>query len=289
MIEAHPQSFDFQDNFPEIKAQNDQCCLLRDQIEKFLEEYPDLSEDIQYAVTPSKTISHRLHYLENSFEFVEEKFTTENIDRGVSMFSGPLYCDHHYPQVRDDTGNPMFPILQIDLRWINRECQKSFPDGLLQLWLDTQWNKHVLRVIPWSGINVDQAAPFDWGDLHRISNKRTKELSAPWPLDPNPRVLTGLTPVGMSCPNISRYLDFSEHDIPDDLVSAIDELESNSPALGTHFFGEFYDPQADPGDFLPYKLFLTVVGWGLRVGRIYFIFPKRTAKHFLNFHTAHVK
>ena len=283
MREAQPRSLDFQDNFPEIKAQNDQCCLLRDQIEKFLEDYLGLSEDIKYAVTPSKTISHRLHYLENSFEFVEEKFTTENIDRGVSMFSGPLYCDHRYPQVRDDTGNPMFPILQIDLRWINKECQKSFPDGLLQLWIDTEWNKHVLRVIPWSEINVDQAVAFDWGDLHKTSSKRSKELSAPWPFDPNPRFLTGLTPVGMSCPNISRYLDFSEHEIPDDLVSAIDELESNSPSLGTHFFGDFYDPQADPGDFLPYKLFLTVVGWGAEGRAHIFYLPQADGKTLFKF------
>jgi len=262
MKETQTESLDFQNTFPEIAAQTEKCCLLRDQILKYLEEYPELSEEKKYAITPASTISDHLHYLENSYEFIEKECVIENIDRTASMFGGPFYCSQKYHQVRDENGDPMFPVLQLDLRWINKQCHKSFPNGLLQLWIDKKWNKHVLRVIPWGDVNAEQAVTFDWGELHNVSNKRTKHRSAPWPIDPNPKLLIGVIPMGMSCLDISGYLDHSEHVIPDDLLSTIDELEAIMPALGTHLFGKFYDPQSGPGDFLPYKLFLTLVDWG---------------------------
>lgn len=247
---------------PAIKTQIEECCILRDRILQYLVQYPELGEERAYALTPATTIMDRLHYLENSFELDQKECALDHIDRTSSMFSGPLYCSEKYPQARDDAGNPMFPILQIDLRWINDHCQKSLPEGVLQLWIDTKWSKHVLRVVPLSEVTLDQAVPFDWGTLHQISNKRTKERSATWPCDPEPHQLVGVIPVGMSCPEISGSLDHSEHEIPDELVSTIKELESSMHAYGTHLFGKFYDPQQDPANFLPYKLFLTLVGWG---------------------------
>jgi hypothetical protein len=193
---------------------------------------------------------------------IENECVIENVDRAASMFGGPFYCSQQHPQARDDDGDPMFPVVQLDLRWINEKCQKGFPDGLLQLWIDKKWDKHVLRVIPWVDVHAAKPIAFDWGDLHKISNKRTKQRWVTWPLDPNPKLLTGVIPMGMSCPDISPYLDHSEHVIPDDLLSTIDELEANMPSLGTHLFGKFYDPQSGPGNFLPYKLFLTLVDWG---------------------------
>jgi hypothetical protein len=179
------------------------------------------------------------------------------------------FCQHISTEVmqsfpRDKAGNPMFPILQIDLRWINEHCQKNFPVGLLQLWLDTKWSEHVLRVIPIGEVSLQSAVPFDWGTLHQISKKRTAQRSAPWPCDPTTQLLVGVIPVGMSCPDISSALFDDFESIPGELVRKIDELESAMlPVFGTtHLFGAFYAPQMDPGYFLPYKLFLTLVEWG---------------------------
>jgi biotin operon repressor len=249
---------------PAIKMQNDKCCMLRDQILQFLTNHPELGEDEESGFNHAKTILNRLHYLENSFKFDQKECTLEQVDRTVSMFSGPLYCSDKYPQARDKAGNPMFPILQIDLRWINEHCQKNFPVGLLQLWLDTKWSEHVLRVIPIGEVSLQSAVPFDWGTLHQISKKRTAQRSAPWPCDPTTQLLVGVIPVGMSCPDISSALFDDFESIPGELVRKIDELESAMlPVFGTtHLFGAFYAPQMDPGYFLPYKLFLTLVEWG---------------------------
>lgn len=247
---------------PEIQKQVKKCISLKGKILKYLEKYQYLSEKLPYTIPPGKMIMERLHYLESSFDLKLKPCTQDNIDRTASMFSGPLYCSEKHPQIRDVTGNPMIPVLQIDLDWLNTHCHKSFPKELLQVWIDTKWDKHVLRCIPLPDVSSDQAVPFDWGALHQISNKRTKQLVITWPCDPDPKLLVGVTPVGMSCPGISDYLDRSDYKIPSGLDQAIEELESTMKAYGTHFFGNFYNRQQDSSDFLPYKLLLNIVDWG---------------------------
>lgn len=250
------------DESPEVKKQVKKCITLKGKILKYLEKYPHLSEKVPYARPPAKLIMERLHYLESSFKLKLEPCTQDHSDRTASMFSGPLYCSDKYPQIRDEAGNPMIPVLQIDLDWVNRHCQRAFQKELLQMWIDTKWNKHVLRCIPLSDISSDETVPFDWGSLRQVANKRTKQLVVTWPCDPDPKLLVGVTPVGMSCPDISEYLDRSEYKIPSGLDLAIEELESAMEARGAHLFGRFIDRQQDASDFLPYKLFLALADWG---------------------------
>lgn len=63
-------------------------------------------------------------------------FDPEEVDRKSNMFGGYPFTSTDYPWVLNDTGNPCYPLVQLDLRQISDLCGKQFGSGLLQVWLD---------------------------------------------------------------------------------------------------------------------------------------------------------
>lgn len=245
----------------EVQEQITRFLDIKNKIINYIQEHPELSEEKKYCVPPASTVMDSLHFADESFQFISREANYEEVDRTSSMYSGPFFCSQKFPQPMDVNGISMIPIVQLDLAWVNNLCDRLFPEGLLQLWLDSSWSKHVIRLIPKEAVLNETLVEFKWDSLLEVVGD-SGNFKIKWPSDPACKLITGLNPVGMSCPQIGRNIDAFDYEVSDDFIELIDDLDWASPVLGAHLFGAFNDRQRGPADFIPNKLLMTFSDWG---------------------------
>ncbi len=60
----------------------------------------------------------------------------DRIDRMSNMFGGNPFTSSKHPWLKNDGGDPLYPLVQVNLRQLSELSANDFGSGLLQIWLD---------------------------------------------------------------------------------------------------------------------------------------------------------
>lgn len=228
-----------------------------------------------------------LKFSEPSFHLLGKEVAMDKLDRTQSLVGRHLYISDNYPhplskggltiwgangKAKGETpaGVKMFPVLQLNMDWINRVTGRNFAPALVQLWLDPHsFYDALIRIIPlgdldksrmlnieldpkvyeegckyFSGNMIDgrnimlSASEFHWKDVPDISTQASYQI-------------LNCKPVGFSGPAIGEYA-FEKIDeldcIPKTIIKKLkyfNELNSRSSTMKISrdfilsIFGEF--------------------------------------------------
>jgi predicted DNA-binding WGR domain protein len=156
---------------------------MRDDIEKMSNirnELIDFFNSIHDEYLDSKSnILACLKFSEPSFHLLGKEVAVERLDRTQSLVGRHLYISDIYPhplskggspiwdakgKVKDKTlaGVKMFPVLQLNMDWINRVTGRNFTPSLVQLWLDPYYFYDALiRIIPLEDLSKERILKID--------------------------------------------------------------------------------------------------------------------------------
>ena len=92
------------------------------------------------------------------------------VDRKSNMFGGNPFTSLKHPWLMNDSGNPFYPLVQVNLGEISHICNKNFGCGLLQVWLDVNDPDlcSVIRIIDLK--DMDDGFQVDYPDLDKLHN-----------------------------------------------------------------------------------------------------------------------
>ena len=250
---------------------------IKEKIQRYIESNTGkLEEDGLLEV--SEQVIKILSMGSESYNFVVEDISSDDIDRTQSMLCGPLYCSNEYPHPINRNGTKLIPILQIDLNWIGAVCGKKLGDGMLQLWFDHELtNAHdlgTLRLIPLRDMALDRMVEFD----ERIWFENNREwIPKSWiyPFKKKVKQITGVSSFGFTVPEsdveniLTEYYYDSGGDFHEELFGDLSEFTGGSftlknnqtENLNCHLFGDFYPIQMSATDFFPKSCFVSITGF----------------------------
>ena len=198
----------------------------------------------------------------------EKKSITEQ-SRVMGMFYGPLFTSEQYPWPLQ--GERFFePVVQFDLDNVGKLEGRNLGSGLLQLWMGSGYDEHVIRLIPIEHVCTSQLTPppaivtgeyFEeivtssdpdaWeGDLWR-----GPFCSGAWPLSDHADLITGTSKKILNwCTSIEHYRfgsdEVSDPSLRQDLENFLAIIPEACPGLSAdHFFGRFDPIQYDAAGF----------------------------------------
>jgi len=224
-----------------------------------------------------------LRFLEETYAAYAEPTPIETVDRTMSLFGGPLYVSARHPHPLGKLGNGMFPVLQINIAWLNAVCDRKFEPCLLQLWWDTERCTDHLRKIPLNDVVASellaiQIAPDvqESGELW-LPNEWNRRLTD------DALQITMCIPTGASCPGTDLGRDFLSDEYGDNVDASFWEdlekfssfaggfevLPSSDSLLAGTFFGQFYSSQVSPGNF-SHDGCLISFAWAMGFGTIFY-------------------
>lgn len=204
-----------------------------------------------------------LRFFDTSYAIYAEQVPVNQIDRTKSLIGGPLFVSAHHPQPAGTSGLGMYPVMQLDMGWVNLLCSKKFEPCLLQFWWDTAENKAHLRKIPLNEVCLDELLPL-------VVDREVKaegELWMPEDWIQNTGAfalqLAKCSPIGVTFPSvdsgrdslIEAYGDTVETSFLNDLetfstFSSSYEVEPSSKmTMVTKIFGYFHASQLAPDEF----------------------------------------
>ncbi len=127
-------------------AENLMNSLVNELIEASRKSTADGQSDYQ-NVTLEKL--ERLKQLVPVWAIENERVNEEGIDRKANMFGGHPFTSDKHPWPLNESGNPHYPLVQIDLQQISDLLKMDFGSGLLQVWLDITDADlpHIIRLI----------------------------------------------------------------------------------------------------------------------------------------------
>ena len=144
---------------------------LKSEILSVLDEEASLNDSGAYiGYTPAAVLKARLHYLNETFRPNIQEAPLDSVNRLGSMYSGPFYCSAQYPQPVTKSGAKLFPVVQIDLEWLESLCHRNFGKGLMQLWFNNEAYSEHFRIIPHENVRAEELVPFEAGGLESRSD-----------------------------------------------------------------------------------------------------------------------
>ncbi len=238
-----------------------------------------------------------LRFLEESYAIYAEPTPIETVDRTRSLMGWPLYVSARHPHPRGKRGNGMFPLMQIDMTWVNLVCDRKFEPCLLQFWWDTDRHKDHLRKIP-----IDDVVPSEILTIQITPDVQAiGELHLPFEWRPEQSghalQITECIPVGTSCPGIELGRDFLSDEYGDDAEESFwedlemfssyvggFEISPSSDSLGVGvLFGMVRSSQVSPGSF-HHDGCLISFGWMMGFGNIFYDHNEITRKTDFHFY-----
>lgn len=233
--------------------------------------------------TGAEKVRGCLRFLEESYAIFAERILSKPLDRTTSLLAGPLFVSNRHPHPVDKLGNGMFPVLQIDMAWLNLVCKRKFEPCMLQFWWDTVKCEANLRKVPLDDINIAEILPIQVGAAQRESGALW--MPSEWNLGAanDAFQIIKCTPIGVTCPNTDSARDSLSDEYGDDADEPfLDDVDKFSPYFGTFnvspssksprvgtLFGSFYATQLAPADF-SHDGCLTSFGWGGGHGTIFY-------------------
>jgi hypothetical protein len=203
-----------------------------------------------------------------SFDVIFDVCSPANVDRTISMLSGPFFTSkiHPIPTANEEM---LYPIVQIDLRVVSSIIGESLGDGLLQVWFDINKFDDLIRVIPRLDVDITIATEFNFIPAKNFDGYPLPYLPNAWDSDPlgdEVRIMIGFKSTGMSCqhnyPEI--YLDGYE-EIPEEFNELLEKfLIASQDRSSTNFnlFGTFYPINYSAADTGGKCLFNISGDWG---------------------------
>ena len=90
------------------------------------------------------------------------------IDRKSNMFGGNPFTSSKHPWPLNGSGNPCYPLAQLDLRQISKISSKDLGEGLLQVWLDITDSDLPSTIRTIDPADMNEALQNDYPDTERI-------------------------------------------------------------------------------------------------------------------------
>lgn len=154
-----------------------------------------------------------------------------NLNRLGNLLGGYPYTSEAYAWPINDHGQPLFPLIQINLDEVNRLANENFGDGLLQVWLDTNDFDlpSLVRVIDEKDLADSITSPsFDSSVFNDVDT--WTQVCASF----------SLAPGGVMCPDFSAYLIESKvgRDLSEDEIDIIDQIAEISDGNDFRNFDE---------------------------------------------------
>jgi hypothetical protein len=190
---------------PKMQQSTDAAIAAKQRILQCLDDHPEISEGVD-------EIRACLRFADFSYELFAADVSVESVDRTQSLVNGPLFTSDRYPQPQRVDGKLMFPVMQLDMGWINLLCDRHFEPGLLQLWWDGGAYKALCRLIPLCDANANELKPIqvdpdvledgrlwipeDWSSLQDGETFQILECK----------------PYGMTCPSVDIGRDWLADD-----------------------------------------------------------------------------
>lgn len=196
-----------------MQQSTDAAIAAKLRILKFLDDHPDMSEGV-------KEIRACLRFAEISYDLFAADVSVDSVNRTQSLVNGPLFISDRHPQPFRADGKLMFPVMQLDMGWINLLCDRHFEPGLLQLWWDGGAYKALCRWIPLSDVNESELRPIQvdpdvladgklWLPEEWLSQREDETFQ-----------ILECKPYGMTCPSVDAGRDWLAND---PIAHAIDE------------------------------------------------------------------
>lgn len=181
-----------------VAAQIQQAIDLRQQlVAALLNLFPDaLTSGDMHA--QEVTFLRQIGLSAESFDVTFNARAPRDVDRTVSMLSGPFFTSKKYP-IPTVSNEMLYPIVQLDLRLASAAIGEPLGDGLLQLWYDTNLDDGTVRVIPRSEVETSKATPFNLVPATAFDGF---PLPSDWKSDPlgkDVQVFVELTSTGIAC------------------------------------------------------------------------------------------
>ncbi len=120
-----------------------------------------------------------VHFSEPSYQLLAEEVPLEMLDRTKSLVGRHLFISEQHPHPlgaggeeiwgprmeiigQTPAGTKMFPVLQLDMSWINQMCGRDFEPCLLQFWLTAPYFvSGLVRKIPLSDLDSSRLLPIE--------------------------------------------------------------------------------------------------------------------------------
>ena len=131
-----------------------------------------------------------------SFDLSLKACAFQDVDRRVSMLSGPFFTSNEHP-VPAAGSDVIFPVLQLELKELSAAIRDDLGDGLIQLWYDLKAQQELIRVIPITDVKGQTMTEFDWIS---VATENAFPMPHYWNLDPvgkGVQIISGLTSKGI--------------------------------------------------------------------------------------------
>jgi hypothetical protein len=224
---------------PKMQKSTDAAMAAKLRILKFLDDHPEITEGV-------KEIRACLLFADFSYELFAADVLAENVDRTQSLVNGPLYVSRRFPQPLRADGRQMFPVLQLNMSWLNGMCDRDFEPSLLQFWWDGGAYKGLIRQIPLTDVVMSELLPIHVDD--DVLEDGRLWIPKEWSVlqEGGAFQILECKPYGMTCPSVDIGRDWLADD---EHAEVIDEkfwadLEEFSNYGGMFGLGAARGPQS---------------------------------------------
>ena len=247
---------------PKIARQvHDADALKREIIQRLKAEFPE----VLLEKNDNRNATHLIKIVElsaESFDLIFENHLPSEIERTASMLSGPFFTCAEYPIPTSQSGM-MYPMVQLDLQEVSAATGLPLGDGVLQLWYASDSFVGEVRVIPRSGLLIEDVTAFS----DQIPD--APYVGGPWcwlsDTDDEVSQIVGLESRGIQCQD--GYLDMYSKYLHDQMSPELFEMLMKYKKLtefvsSLHMLGTFYPIQYSAADIGMHCLF-NIPNWGL--------------------------
>jgi hypothetical protein len=183
-------------------------------IQKIVEEYNKKRQSIEGSIEDSAVSSLLKAKLLKAINASEITYCAQGaekpwsqISRTASMLCGPMFLSTNFPRPNSQNGEPMFPLLQMNLSEISRSTHHLFEDSLLQIWLSSADGECQLRIVPYEEWLLPPASILEVSES--VFADALNFIPSAWiskSRDCGIEVVD-IEPVGVSMPDIELLLD----------------------------------------------------------------------------------
>lgn len=231
---------------PKLKSKIEAHLAAKVRLQEFFRLHPELMEGRDRMLAC-------LRFSEPSYQLLAEEVSLSNLDRTKSLIGRHLFISEQHPHPLGSGGEPiwgasmevigktppgtkMFPVLQLDMSWVNQMCGRDFEPCLLQFWLEAPYFiSGIVRKVPLSDLDTSRMLPIELdadvykeGCLAIGSEDQNELLSASekhWVVVPAPAEQASLQiiecrPMGVTGPDIEDFvLEWLKEDPNAEIVS----------------------------------------------------------------------